>query len=167
MEMLSPPQLKSEYVRGLALSHMQAFFSLVTTCNPTKERGLRLLPEKHFHLWKSYSHTDWGNLELLCLIERTKDWPCYCNVSTANDFFRVLMKQNPLGSDWFWALEWNKHLRVVGSISSSWNTAAIFKGLPALNWICADDKGKTGVRMRINLPLVGDDELFAALVEVT
>ena len=42
--LVSPPQLKGEYVKQLALHHVQGLFSLLTSADPRDPQSTRLLP---------------------------------------------------------------------------------------------------------------------------
>ena len=63
---------------------------------------------------------------------------------------------------WFWALEWNKHLRIIGGIYAPGEQPPIFSGLPAQGWVQVG-KGDDGsvYRIKKEIPLLEDDLLFA------
>jgi hypothetical protein len=84
-------------------------------------------------------------------------------VDTASGYFRAILKSAPDETDgWFWALEWNKFLRIVGSIGQVGATIRLFEDLPSLGWMVSPDGKK---RMRREVPLDADaDTLFTASV---
>ena len=112
----SPPQVNLDCVRRLALRQIQALFSLVTTDDI---RMPRLLPPASFRFFKCYSANDWGNPQLKELVNRVEDWRSHVNIVTADGFFRALLSrdENSVNGEWFWALEWNKYLRVIGGLA--------------------------------------------------
>ena len=165
--LVGPPQENTDHVLLLAFRHIQGIFTLITSKNPLTADGTRLLVAEHFHLFGTYSHSDWGNPQLLAIMERVSNIPCYANILTANGFFRAIMRRNNgEKGEWFWALEWNKSLRLVGSIGLPVNTSKIFSDLPSLAWkyLGLQDGAKT--RMREEIPIKEEqDNLFSADVK--
>lgn len=160
-----PPQLNSEYAKILALRHIQGMFSLVTTKNALELKDMRLLNPEYFYFLDTFNNNDWGNPQINCLIEKTKDWACHCNIVTAQGFFKVIMKRGKNIKDgWFWALEWNKQLRVIGGISLIGKQQEIFNALPPLKWVSLGIQKGANTRMREEIPLNGADELFVAQI---
>lgn len=163
-ESTSPPQLSEEYIQALSFYHIQGFFSLLTSNNPEITSGTRLLPEKNFWFHGAYNHGDWGNVELIEIGKRIDKLRCYANINTADDNFKVLMCHSTENqSYWFWVLEWNKHLRVVGGIYSSNQCPPIFEGLPMQNWRSlgeGNDGEKHSIKEEIPLSKK-DDTLFS------
>lgn len=155
--MVGPPQLHAPFVEELAFRHIQGLFSLVTSPDYRSRTGLSLLRTECFQLFGSYGHGDWGNPQLQEIVSRTRQWKCVVNISTTNGYCRATMRQGAEG--WFWALEWNQYLRVVGSIAP--NALSQFKGLPELRWFPVP-----GGRIREEVPLaLEDDLLFSGAVE--
>jgi hypothetical protein len=147
--LVAPPQADSQYVHELAFMHIQGFFSLVTTKDPRQTGTTRLLPPDQFQLYGVYNHGDWGNLHLAEITHRISNWKQLALVNTARGFFRaVLLRQGIRGSDWFWALEWNQSLRIVGAITDN-KEPLLFKDLPALKYRKINDT----TRMRTDTPL--------------
>lgn len=161
----APPQLNREYVKDLAMYHIQGLFSLVTTTDPTYADETRLLSPNQIQFYNSFNAGDWGNPQLLAIIDRTKNWPCYCNVETADGYFKAVLRCSLDDNEgWFWALEWNKYLRVVGGIYNENQVQGIFDGLPELEWKDIS-LGNSYRRIRKEAPLnAGGDELFDAEV---
>ena len=56
---------------------------------------------------------------------------------------------------WFWALEWNKSLRVVGGINHVGETNPLFEDLPALDWMRLPD-GSGFSRRELGVPDLGN-----------
>ncbi len=162
-----PPQADPMHIELLAFWHVQGIFSLITSCNPLTVDGTTLLDNKFFHFHGSYPHSDWGNPNVLEIMERTLEIPCYANIETANGFFKAIMRRGK-GEDgqWFWALEWNKSLRVFGAISLPDSTPAIFDNLPNTSWKELGTQEGTRTRFRGENPLDSKlDILFSAEIE--
>ncbi|NOX67381.1 MAG: hypothetical protein GXO85_16670 [Chlorobi bacterium] len=155
-----PPQIKNNYIKELALRHIQGIYSLITTKNYEESR---LLPPKQLWFFDAFNEQDWGNPEILEVIERTKEWPCFCNIVTANGFFKIIMKRS-CDDGWFWALEWNKYLRVIGGISLEDKPQQLFSNLPDLDWKDRGMQGNDKIRKRLEIPLNSIDELFNGTV---
>ena len=158
--LISPPRANHDLVVELALRHVQALFSLITTedyLDPTK---MRLLPEKLVVVFGEFGRSDWGNRRLIELSKRVQAWECLANIASADGYFRATMRRHDT-QGWFWALEWNKFLRIVGGIAD--DRRSLFDDLPDEQWWpMPDGKG----RFRTEVPFADeDDDLFAGTVE--
>jgi len=130
--LIGPPQLDPSYVRLLAFRHIQGFFSLITSDNPTVAEGTRLLPHDHWWFGGSYPHLDWGNIRIKEMAQRVNAWETPLNIVTANGFFKAVIRCAPnADGPWFWALEWNKSWRSFGGIFNTQNHPAEFNNLPS------------------------------------
>lgn len=138
-----PQQLIPSDVKEVALSHIQGLFALLTSSDYQDPNELRLLPEDQFYLHGFYPESDWGNVHLVELAQRTLALECAANIVSANGFFRALLKRTNDG--FFWALEWNKQLRLVGGITTQ--QMSVFSTLPDHAWI-QTPKGRT----RLEIP---------------
>jgi hypothetical protein len=128
-----PSPAAKDYIPELASYHIQALFTLVTTPENRTTENVRLLPLDRFRVFGSYPHSDWGNLQLVEIAGRATTWPCHFAILTAGGFFRVCLRRHE-NAGWFWALEWNKSLRVVGRINHPEENNPLFENLPALDW---------------------------------
>ncbi len=129
--LVGPPQLDTSYVQLLAFRHIQGFFSLITSGDPTVAERTRLLPPEHWWFGGSYPHSDWGNVRIKEMARRVEAWETPLNIVTATGFFKAIMRRAPgVNSPWFWALEWNKSWRLFGGIFDTQNYPAEFKNLP-------------------------------------
>ena len=153
-----PPPLHEPSAALLACNQIQALFSLCTTDDPRKPETTRLLPDDRWHPLNGFPFRDWGNPQLKCVIDRVADWPLIALINTANGYFKAVLRHRPVESgEWFWALEWNKSMRVVGAIFHAEKTPPLLEDLPALNWVYS---GRDRIRMHI--PLSPEhDHLFA------
>lgn len=134
-EATSPPQVVNKYVQALSFYHVQGLFSLLTSKNPLEATGTNLLPENNFWFHGAYTHNDWGNTDLVVVAKRANELQCCANIHTADGNFKaVLCRSIKKNEYWFWALEWNKHLRVIGGIAVPTAQPAIFAELPEQNW---------------------------------
>jgi len=157
----SPPQLDVDAVASLASFHVQGLFALITSDDYQVPEKSRILPLERFGYFAHYTHQDWGNPQLIELARRTADWPCFVNIDAANGYFKAVFR----GIDdvcWFWCLEWNKGVRIVGAIADLDSTPSVFENLPKLEWTLLPGGGG---RIRKNTPLPpGDDVLLAGVV---
>ena len=128
---VSPPRVYADSIKELSLSQIQGLFSLITTEDYRDSAKMRLLPEDQFFLFNSFPLSDWGNPQLVELSRRVNSWECLANITSADGYFRVTVRRNGL-QGWFWALEWNKFLRVIGGIAIGQST--LFQALPDLEW---------------------------------
>lgn len=151
--LISPPRLREEDVLALACFHVKALFSLVTTLDCRQQEKFRILPASQVCCLGYYSHGDWGNPQLATVTQRVQSWPCYANVATAAGYFRAVLRRGEKW--WFWALEWNRSVRVVGSISNEDELPGVFKDLPPLKWIGLPD-GSGRIREEAPLGNVAD-----------
>lgn len=127
---IGPPQLDRGYVEEVALCHIQGLFALITSTDFRDSMQMRLLPQDQFFLYGTYPHQDWGNLQAIELAQRVKAWDCVANINSADGYFRAIMRRHETG--WFWALEWNKHLRLIGGIGQL--PMQVFEDLPSEGW---------------------------------
>ncbi len=162
-ELIGPPRLDHEAVHLLATRQIQGLFSLVTTRDPRLPEKMRLLPPSQVRFLGYYLHTDWGNPQVREVARRVAGWDCHVGISTADGFFKAILKRSATASDgWFWALEWNKAVRVVGAICNPENTPAWLHELPELEW-----EYLPGWRHRRETPLRPDEDcLFSFEDEV-
>lgn len=153
--MVAPPQLDKNAAGELAFSHIQGLFALITTGDYRDPSQMRLLPQDEFVWYDLYPYNDWGNPQAVELARRVEDWECLANITSADGYFRATMRRK---GEWFWALEWNKQLRLVGGIAKG--RMKLFEGLPGERWIPAPQG-----RMRREVPLdAATDILFAGVV---
>ncbi len=154
--MVAPPQLDQNLAGEVAFSHIQGLFALVCTEDYRDPQKMRLLPEDQFNWYDWYTYNDWGNPQATEIADRVRNWECLANINSADGYFKAIMRYSDEG--WFWALEWNRQLRLFGGINGS--RMKLFEGLPNEEWI-PTPKG----RMRQQVPLdPKDDRLFAGVV---
>lgn len=168
--MVSPAQLDREKSKLLAFRHIQGLFALVTSEDPSVRETTRILPGDYFGYFGLFPHRDWGNPQLLEIARRAAEIPEIAGISTANGFFRaVLRREDSPGLPWFWALEWNKSVRLVGWIGDPQAPPATFTDLPDpgwQGWIPQADGSR--IRTRQEVPLdEAEDLLFARLAKST
>lgn len=133
--LVGPPQLDQDRALFLAFTQIQALFALVASSNPMEPDGTTLLPSDQWHYFGIFPARDWGNPQLVELANRVQHWPAVAQFETANSYFKAVVRPNPSNSDeWFWALEWNRSVRVLGAIYSGDVPPSIFDSLPNLDW---------------------------------
>lgn len=159
--LVGPPQLHPHYARKLAFRHVQGFFSLVTSSDPTNANTTRLLPEAHFGYFGNYAYRDWGNAQLVEVGRRVRDWSAPVQITTAEGYFRAIMRRKGgSGSPWFWALEWNKSHRLIGWVGDPFNPPLPFQDLPELDWRDMGMQDGARLRIREETPLSDEDDIL-------
>ena len=148
-----PSPAAKDSVPLLASFHIQALFSLVTQPGNPAVGEVRLLPLDQFHVFGSYPHADWGNPQLVEVTRRVASWPCRVAIKSGDGHFLACLRRNE-GNGWFWALEWNKSLRIVGGINLPDETTPLFEDLPMLDWKPLPD-GSGRFRMEQGTPDLG------------
>ncbi|WP_170467170.1 hypothetical protein [Ruegeria arenilitoris] len=163
--LVAPPQTNERYRNRLALLQVQGLYALITSSDPTNKLSVGLLPSENCWVLGCYPRSDWGNSQLIEVTRRCEKWPCYANISTANGYFKALMKREAPDNEWFWALEWNKSTRVIGCLAPPGELPRLFQGLPELEWKVVTSEGSVTHRYREETPLPEDqDTLFSAQV---
>ena len=161
--LVSPPQPSEENLKILAFRHIQGIFSLITTTDALDPQKTCLLSGEYFFFFGAFHKNDWGNPQITEAIKRSKSFPCYANIDTAEGFFKVIMRRdNRKFGEWFWALEWNKSYRVFGGIYNQGKIPKAFCDLPSLKWHSHNENNNV-LRFREEVPLQEDsDDLFQA-----
>ncbi len=112
-----PPQLDRAMLNRLALRHVQGMYALCTNADHTAQ-SLTLLYPGWVTILGEYARGDWGNSQALAAFERVRDWKTYVRIVTAGGCFQgVLRRDDAEMGTWFWALEWNRYVRVIGGIA--------------------------------------------------
>ncbi|HEX3556663.1 MAG TPA: hypothetical protein VIA62_25865 [Thermoanaerobaculia bacterium] len=162
--LVGPPQLNPDAVCLLACLHIQGIFSMITSEDPREREKTKILPADKVLYFGHYTHLDWGNPHLMEIARRSANWENYANIVTANGYFKLLVKACNSGTkEWFWALEWNKFLRVVGVICSPSVEPELFSDLPELNWRPSPDGN---CRSRREVPLPEEEDILFPSVEI-
>ena len=144
----------SNYIPELAIYHIQGLFSLITSNGLPPDHNIQLISKDEIQVHKIYPHTDWGNPELVEIIRRAALLPVCTSLHTGQGHFRACLRQSENGG-WFWALEWNKSLRVVGSIYTVEEVTSLFMDLPELRWNALPD-GSGKMRQEQPSPDLGE-----------
>jgi hypothetical protein len=149
---VGPPQADHYMVNRLALRHVQGLFALVTNPDRTVEPLTLLFPGWVYVLDK-YLPSDWGNSQALAAAERTRDWTVRARIVTAGGYFQAMLRRNDAEvGTWFWALEWNRYMRVIGGISYD-GPPSFMRDLPDLRWVESPSPSGAILRMRQEQPL--------------
>lgn len=146
MGFVGPPQADRHSIHRLALRHVQGLYALVTNADRTVE-PLTLLYPGHVYVLGDYLPGDWGNSQALAASERVSDWTVRARIVTAGGYFQAMLRRDDaeLGT-WFWALEWNRYMRVIGGISYDGQLPSFMRDLPDLNWL--ESRTRSGARFR-------------------
>jgi hypothetical protein len=155
--MVAPPQLDESKGAVVACNQIQALFALITSSDPRKIEDTRLLPATQWKPFGAFQFLDWGNRQLQTVAQRAANWPLLAGIVAANGYFKVLIRRRdePSG-EWFWALEWNKSVRVVGAIFAEDKAPPLFADLPEHEWM----QMSATKRMRAEIPLNPDTDLL-------
>ena len=153
----APPQIKLEFAQRLAQRHIQALYSLVTTVDLRKPN---FLSTDRICIFKYFPVNDWGNPQLKEIahrVQRDESLAQHVSVQTASGFFKVVMKRSN-SDQWFWAIEWNKNLRVTGClVGIDGVKPKYFEDLPAIKWQSTPARD---LRYRQEVPFENDYQLF-------
>ena len=160
--LVAPPQLAREPTMLLAFNHVQAAFSLIASLDPRVGETTTLLAVKFWKYFGAFAAGDWGNPQLVEVASRVAARPILAHIHTADGYFKFIARRDdPDGSEWFWALEWNKAYRVFGAINAPDVTPDTFSNLPALDWQASPDGRR---RFRTEIPASpATDTLFEFL----
>jgi hypothetical protein len=159
---VGPPQLNPDAVCLLACRQIQGIFALIETEDPRIGEKSIFLPAENILYFGSYIHQDWGNPQVMEIARRSADWDCRASIITADGHFKLLLKTFETGTrEWFWALEWNKFLRVIGVICSPSVGPELFSSLPELDCRYMPD----GWRSRREIPLVAAEDILFPVAE--
>jgi hypothetical protein len=160
---VGPPQPDRKMVRRLALRHVQGMFALVTNPDRTA-KPLTLLYPGSVWVVGEYLRGDWGNTQAKAAHDRTRNWGVRAALTTASGFFRFILRRDAaeIGT-WFWAVEWNDAMRVVGGISPDAKRPSFMEDLPELHWLQMATSNGGVFRTRREEPLdVDRDNMFSS-----
>ena len=160
------PQLHRPHVVNLAFRHVQGLFAIVTAKSP-KGENYRVLRPSNFYFHNAYISNDWGNPHLVEVEKRTRKWEIVASVNTAERYFKaVLRKRSTKPEEWFWALEWNKQLRVIGALIDEGLSPRAFDDLPDQGWRKGGTSDGKEMAFRSETPLSSDDDnLFPPIID--
>jgi hypothetical protein len=72
-----------------------------------------------------------------------------------------MRRDDATDTGWFWALEWNKSVRVCGLIGAPDTEPSLLSNLPDLRWEILEANGNVVTRARKETPLTNmEDTLF-------
>lgn len=151
-------QLDPNAVRVLAFRHIQGIFSLVATQDPRAPKQPRSSPGMSSASSPVTRIVTGATPQLLEVVKRVDGYERVADFTTADGFFRASLRPGPDGAPWFWALEWNQSLRVIGWIGDSKEPPDPFQNLPGLTWHQLD--ANTRIRYEVPLPDDAEDLLF-------
>jgi hypothetical protein len=161
MGFVGPPQADREIVCRLALRHVQGLYALVTNADRTVQ-PLTLLFPGWVYVLGYYLRSDWGNSQAIAASERVRDWTVRARIITASGYFQAMLRRDDAAvGTWFWALEWNRYMRVIGGISYDGQLPSFMRDLPDLQWVQSRTATGAIFRSRQEQPLdEARDDLF-------
>jgi len=95
----------------------------------------------------------------MALVRRTREWDACCSVHTARGYFKVVLRRqhdDEKDSPFFWALEWNKSIRVLRMIRHPDEHSPVEKDLPDLDFRSIGE----GLRYRQETALADEDDVL-------
>lgn len=151
---IGPPQVENERVFGLAYLQLMGFFYWITFDKGRRVGGF--WPGGYSPLSAAF-RSDWGNPVHRAFTDTVVQWEPRVLGTTADGFYKIVIKRNPTEECWSWALEWNKSLRIVGFFGDKQTAQQIASTLPKLEF---REVGE-GLSMREETPLnEGEDRMF-------
>lgn len=151
--MCAAPQVDEDRAHRLAWFHVQAFWYFVTF-DDSKGNGAAIPGQ--FILLQVSRRSDWGNDFLRGFMGQVYSWRCRFLGGTAQNFFKVAIRDHPQGGVWSWALEWNHSVRVVGLFGDESAATDFFDSLPKLKM----DRVSETVRIRTEKRLSEAEDLL-------
>ncbi|MDY6851956.1 MAG: hypothetical protein SV487_07790 [Thermodesulfobacteriota bacterium] len=121
---IAPPQA-DKATRCLSIMHIQAIYYVLVNFDQNNQQNCTFRDEKSKYLNEQYIHPlfilmkpDWGNCSAFELTKRTNNWGISYQLITAKEFFKAEVRRESKSPEapFFWALEWNKSLRIIGMI---------------------------------------------------
>jgi hypothetical protein len=101
------------------------------------------------------------NPEMRAFLRSVTDWEPRLFVVTADSYFKLALRRHPSVECWSWALEWNRHHRLVGFFGDETAIRQMEAGLPNLSVDTVLDVEGRPIHFRIDTPLAeSDDEMF-------
>lgn len=154
IELAIPPQVDSHQVKCLAAMQVQALVSLVKTTNHLSSTELFRLNPANIWYYKWFPVSDWGNPQLVEAVRRVHTWERIATINAAGGAFRATLRQSPGSDEWFWGLEWNGSIRVIGALGSPETPPTVLADIPPLEFELLPD----GRRGREEVPASAADE---------
>lgn len=123
------PHISEERAFLLAEAHLTAFFFFITYDEKVR-RGYYWLGG--FQPVMMVRREDWGNERIRAFAEAVKAWPSRFYTSTAEGFFKLVVRRHPAAGCWSWAMEWNQTTRLIGFFGDQDAADVTIAGLPTL-----------------------------------
>ena len=150
-----PPQIDRSRLISLARMQLMGFFYWITFQENTMQG----------HFWPggfyplTYANrADWGNSHLTAFADAVADWPPQVVATTADGFYKIIIKRYPQAACWSWAIEWNRAMRVIGFFGDDQTQRSLVAGLPKLEMKLISSATDRTLRFRRETPLADDQE---------
>lgn len=108
--MAAPPQADSDRVYRLAQFHFDAFFYWLHFNGESRRGGF--FPSGAYYNVGIFIRGNWGDAKARWFMNATAEWPLGVAITTANGYFRLIIRQSPCKRIWACAVEWNHSIRV-------------------------------------------------------
>lgn len=153
----SPAQINQERVFELARLHLVAFFYWITFDEKTQRGGFW---QDGGYPVMTTGHRDWGNGVMLSFAEAVVDWEPRVFASTADGFFKIVIRRHPQADCWSWAIEWNLTTRTIGFFGELAAAKQVVSAFPKLQMETVNDSPARQLRYRTETPLKDTDDVL-------
>ena len=153
----APPQLDDNRAYELARLQMIGFFYFLTY-DSAKNVG---------HYWTGGFYpvhgaikADWGNEVHLAYMKEVAEWDYRLVLTTANGYYRAIIRRHPQKECWSWAVEWNDSYRLVGFFGDLDTAKEIADCLPNLSVHSILESPNRWLRYKTDTPLQEDQDIL-------
>lgn len=150
LNFIGPPEIENERIEDLCRYHVTGFFYWMTF---DQENQVGSLLPGRFTLVQETFRPDWGNATHVAFMQTIVTWQAGVLILTANEHFKILIRQHPSNRLWAWALEWNKSSRCIGFFGDDADVNGIVESLPLRVFQNSISNGNETIRMSAEVPL--------------
>jgi hypothetical protein len=159
-EFIAPPQFDDQRVYELARLQMMGFFYFLTY-DKVNERGFFWTGD--FYPVHGTIKTDWGNPIHRAFMKQCQDWDYRLVLSTAEGYYRAVIRRHPTKECWAWAVEWNDCYRLVGYFGNLEAAKELCAEIPSIEAMSVHEAPNAWIRQHVEQPLPEEeDTLFSA-----
>jgi hypothetical protein len=147
---IAPPQPDQHRIFDLARLQLLAFFYFITFNRDTK-RGW-WWPGEYLPVMQT-PRGDWGNVVHRAFMDRVLTWEPRFLGSSADGYFKIVIRRHPGADCWSWALEWNHQYRIIGFLGDRAAAEAVHSTFPPLPLKTLPQGSGQYLRSRMEVPL--------------
>lgn len=156
----SPPQIDDARAHELARLQLMGFFYMLTY-DTTANRGYWW--RGGFYPLHGTIKSDWGNPVHRAFMSEIAGWDYRLIVTTADGYFRAVIRKHPTDEFWGWAVEWNDCYRLVGFFGSEASAIAVANRMPKLQIHSMLETERSWLRYRIETALADEEDILFRL----